>query len=118
MSYILISIEQKPSKINNSTIYVITWFDEDTLDQYETIIDDSYRNFKRNGWQEILNSTHPYGRYNGLKQAMRKTQRGVKVLDADSVPYKTETLSVDEIIDIMNKRKGNGRNTFRDLFDF
>lgn len=118
MTYILVNIETKPSKINDSQIYIITWLDENTLEKFETIIDDSYRNFKRNGWFDIVTNPKPFGRYNGLRPALRKTQKGKKVLDADSYPRKLDSLTEDDIIDIIAKKqnKDNGNN-FKDLFD-
>lgn len=118
MTYILVSIETKPSKINDSDIFIITWLDETTLEKYETIIDTSYKNYKRNGWYDIVHSQMPFGRYTGLKPALRKTQKGKKVLDADSVPRKLESLTEDDIINIIVSKKNNdGRNNFKDLFD-
>lgn len=119
-TYILYEIEQKQGKLNNSTIYVFHWLDEHTLDKFQTVVDSTYKNFHRCGWKDIINSSNPYGIYGGLRISPTKTIKGVKVIDADSVPKKYEHLTIDDIIThITNKKQqqSNPSNTFGQLFD-
>jgi hypothetical protein len=118
-TYILYEIEQKKGKLNQSTIYVFHWLEKDTLEKYETIVDTSYKNYTRCGWNQIINSTNPYGEYGQLRISPKKTNKNKKVIDADSLPKKYEHMSVDDIIDHINKKKqeNSPHNTFNSLFD-
>jgi hypothetical protein len=46
-------------------------------------VDSSYRNFRRNGWDHVVESNSPWGVYSGLTRTDRVTREGIPVVTAD-----------------------------------
>jgi len=99
---ILYDITANQSKINPSDVYTLYFIDEN-LKKYEMSVDSSYRNYKN--WIAVLNSDNPYGIYSNIRLSTRKTNKKVTVLDADSKPYKVQSLTIDQIFNWVEKRK-------------
>lgn len=121
--YILTEIEKKAGKLNGTTIYVFHWINTETLEKMESIVDTSYRNYTRCGWDRIINSPNPLGLYEGLRITPKKTNRGKKVINADSYPIQTEEATMDQILEIVQEiskktaRKEIKNEMFDKLFD-
>ena len=101
--YILTEIERKSGKLNGSIIYVFHLIDTETLEKYESVIDTSYRNYTRCGWDQIINSQSPLGIYKGLRITTAKTNKGKKVINADSYPIQVASATMDQIIEIVQE---------------
>ena len=50
---------------------------------YQMTVDSSYRNFRRNGWDHVVESNSPWGVYSGLTRTDRVTREGIPVVTAD-----------------------------------
>jgi len=85
MECVLINIEPRTSKINGGVYYRLTWVNLENLSTWETDVQDSYRNWQKNGWRDIVENKR-YGYYAGLKQQRTQTRSGVGVVTADSYP--------------------------------
>jgi hypothetical protein len=51
---------------------------------WEMTVDPSYRNFRRSGWEHVVEHESPWGAYQNLRRTARRTQDGTGVLTADS----------------------------------
>lgn len=113
-TYILYDITEKRGKYNDSTIYTLHWLDVDTLDQYEMIVDSTYRNY--NYWTDIIFGDW-CGVYTNLKRSVKQTVKKKKVLDADSKARKIEDLTMDDIIKYVEYKKKPQPSAFDTLFE-
>ena len=100
--YLLTRIEHDVGNLNLTTIHRIYWLDLEDLEEYVTVVDESYRNFTRSNWHNLCSdSTTPYGIYTGLVRTARRTRAGVRVVSADSYPQRIEPLTRDELIAVI-----------------
>ncbi len=95
--YCLYHIEETHGFTSNKVLFTFHWFDIETLEQFETAVDPTYRNFNRCGWQHILSLENPWGVYSNLRQSRLRTRAGRGILDADTPPFFHESLTADEI---------------------
>lgn len=102
--YILANIDEMPSRINDSTIYTLTWLNADTLEQYQTIVDDSYDNYKRCGWIKIVHNPYYHGLYTNIKETKRTTKKGIPVLSADSKAHIEALMTPEQIVEYVEQR--------------
>lgn len=107
--YILTSIERKIGHMNNSWIYELTWVDVDTLEVFTMTVDSSYRNYKRSGWDVII-QTNQLGVYTNLKKRPSANHKDdLPVLDADSKPVLDQHLTqkqIDDVLDLIRSELG------------
>lgn len=124
--YILTKITGKQGKLNNSQIYTLTFVDNETLQEYECVVDTTYRNYTRSRWNEIIDG-EIYGCYSNLKRSSAKTSKGKEVINADSYPVLEERETLDTINEyIKAKRKAINKQKlptepttqFATLFEF
>ena len=99
--YLLTKIEHKFGTKNQNSIYDIHWFDLTDSELYVTIVDESYRNFVRSNWNQMVYGDTPYGIYTGLVRTARRTRDGTLVISADSHPQQLMPLTRDEMIAIL-----------------
>jgi hypothetical protein len=83
MEYILFKQTEQPGK-NGVTMWRLSFYCIDDGTEWEMTCDNTYRNFKRSGWDHVCNSDDSYGVYQGLRRTDRKTREGVPTLTADS----------------------------------
>ena len=81
--YILFKQTQQPGK-NGTTMWRLTFYCIDDGTEWEMTCDNTYKNFKRNGWEQVCHSDDSYGVYSNLKRLDRKTADGVPIVSADS----------------------------------
>jgi hypothetical protein len=83
--YILIDRSVRPGR-NGVDMWRLTWqrISDNTI--WETTVDSSYRNFRRQGWDHLVDHECPWGVYRNLTATARKTADGVGVITADSRP--------------------------------
>ena len=84
--YILVECNSQPSR-NGVTMWRMTFYCLDDGSLWETTVDPTYKNFRRSGWDHIVEHDNPWGVYEGMKRTKRKTQDGTPVLSADSKPH-------------------------------
>lgn len=100
--YLLTRIEHEFGRLNSNSIHRIYWLDLEDMEEYVTVVDESYRNFTRSGWHALCYySDTPYGIYTGLVRTAKKTRAGVSVISADSYPQLIEPLTRDELIAVI-----------------
>jgi len=81
--YVLVECNSQPSRLNSVTMWRLTFYCLDDGVISEMTVDSSYRNFRRNGWDHVVESDSPWGVYSGLTRTDRVTREGVPVLTAD-----------------------------------
>lgn len=120
MEYILIDRQEQTSRLNGGTMWRLTFYCIDDGTVHEMTVDSSYRNFSRQGWDQVVHTPNPWGVYAGLKRTRRTTRQGVPVITADSKPNivhpctdHAEALRLAEM-DIDSR---NQHSTFGELFD-
>jgi hypothetical protein len=117
MEYILIDINQQPSRLNGVTMWRLTFYCLTDGTLHEMTVDNSYANFRRSGWNHVVTDPRPWGVYRDLKRTTRKTRRGLSVVSADSrAKCVLELDDQDLAIALVELDQAQGINTFRDLF--
>lgn len=100
--YLLTKIEHEFGKLNSNSIHKIYFLDLEDMQEYVTIVDESFRNFTRSNWHTLCYyQDTPYGIYTGLVRTAKRTKAGVPVISADSYPQMIEPLTKDELIAVI-----------------
>jgi hypothetical protein len=102
---ILTQVHRKLGKLNHEDIYDITFVDIETLEIYMTVVDSSYRNYTRSGWDRIVSSENPYGLYSGLRKTAKRNTEGFTVVSADSHPQLIEPIAQRDLFGIIDGRR-------------
>lgn len=97
--FLLINIEQRTSKMNGGEYYRLFWVDTSSLQIYETDVQDTYKNFHKNGWNHIV-LTKQYGLYTNLLTRNSMSKSGHAVITADSYPQLIQYATKPECIEI------------------
>lgn len=100
--FILLKIEERRSKMNGGEYFRLTWVDTETLQMYETDVQDTYRNFIKNGWRHIV-TTKQYGLYTNLLTRSSQSKQGMQVITADSYPQLLTIASQKECFEIAER---------------
>ena len=83
--YVLVDIRQLKSRMNGGIYYRLTWACLDDMTRWETDVQDTYRNWTKNGWRAIVENRQ-YGVYTRLQRSSRQNNRNIGVITADSYP--------------------------------
>lgn len=102
---ILTQVQRKLGKLNHEDIYDITFIDIETLEIYMTVVDSSYRNYTRSGWDRIVTSENPYGLYSGLRKTAKRNADGYTVISADSHPQLIDIIPESKLFDVIDARR-------------
>lgn len=102
-SYLLTEIVTQQGRINNTTIYRLTFVDLDTVRVFHLTVDTSYKNYTRSGWDRICDQRQ-FGVYTGLSTTNRTDTQGLPVLTADSRPEFVMPLSNRELAEVIEAR--------------
>jgi hypothetical protein len=121
MKYILIDRTTQPSRLNAVTMWRLTFYCVDDSTYHEMTVDSSYTNFRRSGWDHVVQDSNPWGVYRDLKRTDRLTRRGTHVVTADSRAKCTfELRDQAEALDLVQldlaQRTGQA-NQYSELFD-
>jgi hypothetical protein len=119
MEYLLVDIKQQPSRLNLVTMWRLTFYCLDDGTVWEMTCDSSYKNFKRQGWEQTVTDPNPFATYLDLKRTDRVTKEGIGVVSADSKSRVGDRLlNQDQAVDIMefDMDKRNRKTNFGDLF--
>jgi hypothetical protein len=81
--YILVNIEESISHLNGGRYWRLTFISLDDGTRHEMTVDPAYTNFKRSGWNHIVEDPYPFGVYGGLKRTKKTTKKGMPVVSAD-----------------------------------
>jgi hypothetical protein len=103
--YSLSDVTSKIGPKHGSYIYDITFVDVETLEVLMCVVDESFRNYTRSGWNNLLAGDIPYGIYTGLRRKSKQNHAGIWVIDADSYPMMTAPLTETEVIEIIEIRQ-------------
>lgn len=95
--YCLYEREETKGYTHNRVLITLSWFDVETLRQYETVIDPTYRNYRRCAWDRIVEMPEPWGIYTNLHRGRGRSKSGAGILDADTVAHFVEALTLEEI---------------------
>lgn len=83
MEYILFRQQEQPGK-NGTTMWRLTFYCIDDGTEWEMTCDNTYKNFRRAGWDRVCHNSDSYGVYSDLRRTDRKTREGVPIVSADS----------------------------------
>jgi hypothetical protein len=91
-------------------MYRYTWIELDTLEIWETTVDESYRNWQKKGWDQLSQGDQPYGIYTGLRKSQRTSRQGYGILTADSrpellLPIESQDLACDVVLKLKEERQ-------------
>jgi len=121
MEYILIDLQQQPSRLNSVTMWRLTFYCLDDGTVHEMTVDNSYVNFKRQGWDHVVTDPRPYGVYKDLKRTKRMTKKGVAVVSADSrakcIVELDDQATALKLVEIDQDHRASRGNSFHSLFD-
>lgn len=81
--YILVNIDESISHLNGGRYWRLTFVSLDDGTQHEMTVDPAYANFKRSGWNHVVEDPYPYGVYTGLRRTKKQTKKGTPVVSAD-----------------------------------
>jgi len=81
--YILIERHSQPGK-NGVTMWRLVFYSLATGEVCEMTVDSTYRNFRRSGWEHVVQDPCPWGAYIDLRRTSRRTAQDRPVLTADS----------------------------------
>jgi hypothetical protein len=100
--YVLTDIKEMKSPLNGGTFYRIMWVCLDDMTRWETDVQDNYRNWTKNGWQDIVLNKR-WGVYTNLIRTTRQNNRKVAIITADSYPQcdiaiDTQDLAIDVVL--------------------
>lgn len=117
MEYILIDIDQQPSRLNSVTMWRLTFYCLTDSTLHEMTVDSSYSNFRRSGWNLVVTDDCPWGVYRDLRRVDRKTKKGLNVVTADSrAKCVLELPDQDMALALAELDRSQGVNNFNDLF--
>lgn len=102
--YILTDITAKHGRMNQSMIFDITFVDLVDLQVYMCVVDESYRNYTRSGWHNIVAGSIPYGLYTGLRKTAKRDKDGLPVISADSHPALIDPMTESEVYHVLEIR--------------
>ena len=85
MECVLVNIEPRTSRINGGVYYRLTWVNLTDMTRWETDVQDTYKNWEKNGWARMV-QLKQYGLYGNLNRQRTQTRTGVGVITADSYP--------------------------------
>jgi hypothetical protein len=94
--YILVDITESVSHLNGGRYWRLTFMSLDDGTTHEMTVDPAYTNFKRSGWNHIVEDPYPYGVYGGLKRTKKVTKKGIPVVSADGKARRTYLCENDE----------------------
>jgi hypothetical protein len=119
--YILVNIEQSRSRLNGGDFWRLTFQSLDDGLTYEMTVDPAYTNFKRSGWNQVVQDEYPYGVYAGLRRTDKRTRTGVPVVSADGraqIIYRCENdLELAALVQANTESFRQPSNTFGQVFD-
>ena len=118
MEYILIERRSRPGR-NGVTMWRLTFYSLEDGSLWEMTVDPTYRNFRRSGWDHVVEHAQPWGAYQGLRRTRRTTQDGTGVLTADSpasIKWRADDLA--QALDLVAARERELNPTaFERVFD-
>lgn len=116
--YILVERNSQPSR-NGVTMWRLTFYCLDDGSLWEMTVDPTYKNFRRSGWDHIVESECPWGVYTGLRRTRRITRTNMPVLTADGLPeliYRCEDQAQARALIELNEQEINP-TPFERLFE-
>ena len=116
--YVLVERNSQPSR-NGVTMWRLTFYCLDDGSLWEMTVDSSYRNFRKQGWDHVVEADNPWGIYKGLKRTQRMTKTNMPVLTADGMAeliYRCEDQAQARALVEINEEEINP-TPFSRLFD-
>ena len=85
--YVLVERQIQPSRLTpGADMYRLVFYGLDDGVLWEMTTDAGFRNFRRSGWNLLMQESDPWGVYQGLKRTQRTTADGMPIITADSRP--------------------------------
>lgn len=119
--YILVNIAEGRSQLNGGRYWRLTFVSLDDGTTHEMTVDPAYTNFKKAGWNHIVEDPYPYGVYGGLKRTKKVTKKGIPVVSADGKARRTYLCENDtelaQLVAANAESFAQAKTTFGQLFD-
>jgi len=119
--YVLVDIKEMKSPLNGGTFYRIIWVCLDDMTRWETDCQATYRNWQKNGWEDIIRNQR-WGVYTNLIRTTKQNNHKVAVITADSyphceIPIESQQLAIDVVIKEQERlARINQNNMFDSIF--
>lgn len=85
--YVLVERSQHDSRLTpGARMSRFTWYGLEDGQLWEMTTDSGFRNWRRNGWNLLVEDPEPWGVYQGLRRTQRRTREGMPIITADSRP--------------------------------
>jgi hypothetical protein len=119
--YILVNIEESISHLNGGRYWRLTFVSLEDGTTHEMTVDPAYTNFKRSGWNHVVEDAYPYGVYTGLRRTQKTTKSGVPVVSADGkarIVYRcADDAELVRLVEANAKQFERPPTRFGELFD-
>jgi hypothetical protein len=122
MDYILVERESFASKINaGARVWRLTFYCLTDGTFWEMTVDSSYRNYRKKGWDHVVQDPSPWAVYQDLPRTQRTAKSGFPVVSADAeARIDLRFRDRDQALAVMSEHY-QGRNpeppAFGDLFE-
>jgi len=122
MDYILVERESADSRVNPGVgFWRLTFYSIDDGTFWEMTIDPTYRNYRRAGWNHVVQDPSPWAVYQDLRRTPRQSRTGFPIVSADSparVVYRCRDR--DQALELMaedyGQRHPEPKTKFQELF--
>lgn len=122
MDYVLVEREEFDSRLNPGVrSWRLTFYCVDDGTFWEMTVDNSYKNFRKSGWDHVVRDPEPWASYADLQRTQRLARSGFPIASADSparVNHRFE--SRDQALQIMQldyEQRNPEPTRFRSLFE-
>ena len=106
--------------MNGGNFWRLTFHGLDDGLTYEMTVDPAYNNFKRSGWNQIVQDEYPFGVYAGLRRIQKQTAQGIPILSADGrarIIYRcANDHELAQLVEANVQSFQKSSNTFQELF--
>ena len=117
--YILINRTEQPGK-NGVRMWRLTFQRISDNQIVEMTVDPTYNNFRKKGWDHVVEDDNPWGVYQNLRDTKRFTNQGIPVVNADSparIIYRCENQEQALQLAEASLNHNSPGDRFRGLFD-
>ena len=116
--YVLVERSSQVSRLNSVTMWRLVFYSLDDGTLWEMTVDSSYRNFRGQGWDHIVEDDNPWGVYEGLRRTQRTTTEHMPILTADAAAQRVwRAAHRDEALRLVEADQAQRNpDMFRELF--
>lgn len=117
--YVLVERTSRPGR-NGTTFWRLTFYSMKDHSLYEMTVDNTYDNFKKSGWDHVVEDPTPWGVYTGLRRINKTTKQGMPIVTADGQAHlQVRCRDREEALEIvrMDQQQLNPQSMYSGLFE-